>query len=350
MIISRELRGETSNLVDRLKSETAEVREKQTMMSLADFLKNCTKSRGPKGGREDLGSHFEEFIIKEGSEISVVNLEDLQKKLLQAGVDLEIMGVQSWGNAFQKVEATVHGVDPSNPESGYERPTVAEGPHMVLVPYAFDEKGEMHIFRTLQQRTGEVVLDTPRGFAPKKEREDGTVQYDIDSPDAESRVEGNLKKVLKDETGKGLLKIKKITYLGAPRVNTSFVTSQSAMFAVEVDYDNFLKHQNITSPEEIQRQEEQYEHEGMLGKILDMNVDEYLSYRSSSEINRDLTADSPSDMIVMDFLYERLKAADILSNKRRQDLKTFGDFIREFIEIYGQEDYKKLIEKVKKNK
>lgn len=147
---------------------------RQKVVSLAEYLRDVVgKPRGVDGGNTDLNSHFEEFVVRDGGEIKVVGLVDLQNQLASAGVDVEILGVESVGNKNQKVSAVVQGVDRNNPNSGYERPVVAEGPHMILAPYALDKDGQLHVFRTIQYRTGEAVVDTPRGFADAQSLESG---------------------------------------------------------------------------------------------------------------------------------------------------------------------------------
>ena len=296
----------------------------QDMVPLAIYLKDIAgKPRGTEGGNKDLNSHFEEFIVKEGGEIKVTNLAELQEKLAAVGVsDLEILGVESVGNANQKVSAVVQGVNRNNPQSGYERPAVAEGPHMILAPYALDRNGNMHVFRTIQYRTGEAVIDTPRGFADQKSLETGQQMYDVEG--AGSRVEANLKRIVGEEAGKRLLDIKRIVYLGAPRVNTSFVTARSAFFGVEVDYDNFIQSNKVITEEEAQRRKEQLDHEGLMGVILDMNVDQYVNYKRDSSISRDMAADSGTDTVVIDFLANRLEDYKATTERRSRQATNLG--------------------------
>ena len=177
---------------------------KQDMVSLADYLGNPSgKTRGTKGGKEDLNSHFEEFIIREDGEIKVLHLLDLQQKLALRGLDVELLGVASIGNVNQKVTSRVHGVDKNNLQSGYERPTVEEGPHMILAPYAIDNDGQLHIFRTIQYRTGESVIDTPRGFADSKSLEAGKQMYEVEG--VGERVKANMTRIIGEEAGKNFL-------------------------------------------------------------------------------------------------------------------------------------------------
>ena len=301
---------------------------KQDMPSLATYLKDIAgKPRGVQGGNADLNSHFEEFVVRQGGDIQVMSLADLQEKLGSAGVAVEILGVESIGNPNQKVTARVQGVNTGNPQSGYERPTVAEGPHMILAPYAVDNEGKLHLFRTIQYRTGEAVVDTPRGFADSKSLETGQQMYEVET--AGSRVEANMKRIVGEEAGKKLLDIKRIVFLGAPRVNSSFVTSKSALFGVEVDYNAFTQSNKVVSDEEFQRRREQLEHEGLMGIVLDMDVDQYVNFKRDSEVARDMAADSGTDIVVMDWLATKLEAANQVVSERQSTLKTFTNVFKE---------------------
>jgi hypothetical protein len=242
---------------------SAEMGPRQGMVGLAEYLRNPTnKPRGTEGGAADLNSHFEEFIIKDGGgNIRVSSLQELQAQLLDAGVEIQLLGVESIGNNNQTVSAVVQGVNSENPQSGFERPTVAEGPHMILAPYAIDGDGNLHMFRTIQYRTGAAVIDTPRGFADATALASGVQMYDVAG--SAPRVEANMQRVLGEEGGDKLLDIKRIVYLGAPRVNSSFVTSGSACFGVEVDYDSFVRSSKVVTQKEMQRRQEAEDHEGL---------------------------------------------------------------------------------------
>lgn len=302
---------------------------KQDLVPLATYMKEIAgKPRGVQGGNADLNSHFEEFIVKDKGEIQVWGLADLQEKLASQGLNTEILGVSSIGNPNQKVTAMVQGVNQDNPQSGYERPIVAEGPHMILAPYSTDSEGNLHFFRTIQYRTGEAVIDTPRGFADTQSLESGQQLYDVEG--AGSRVEGNMKRIIGEEAGKKLLDIKRIVYLGAPRVNSSFVTSKSALFGVEVDYDSFTQSNKVVSEEEFQRRKEQLQHEGLMGVVIDMTADQYANYKRDSDIARDMAADAPSDIIAIDWLSNQLQTATQVMSERQNTLKTFTDVFKEF--------------------
>lgn len=296
--------GLTSKAV--LDSATESMRSKAKMVSLAQYLKEVAgKPRGRETkGKEDLNSPTEEFIVKDAEGIKVRNLQELQAQLAELGVPFELLGVESIGNPNQTVAAVVQGVDEVNPKSGFERPVVAEGPHMVLAPFAVDKRGQLHVFRTIQYRTGSAQVDTPRGFADAKALESGEQLYQVE--EAGENVKANMQRVLGEEGGEGLLQIKRVVYLGSPRVNASFVTSKSALFAVEVDYDKFVQSSKLITEEELQRRREQEEHEGLIGGILDINLSEYVNYKRNSEIPRDLTADAGSDMVVIDFMGRQL--------------------------------------------
>jgi hypothetical protein len=293
----------------------------QEIVPLVEYLRDIAgKPRGTKGQTEDLNSHMEELIIKTGEEIKLASLDELNQLLREQGFNVDILGVQSIGNSNQRVTAVVQGVDRNNPTSGYERPVVAEGPHMILAPYALDKKGELHLFRTIQMRTGEAVIDTPRGFADSKSLEGGQQMYEVEN--SGERVEANMKRVLGEEAGEAL-RIKRVVFLGAPRVNSSFVTSRSAMFAVEVDYDAFVKSKKVVTEAELQRRREQFKHEGIVGDVLDFPLGEYINYKKNPEISKDMAADFGTDTVVMDFLADRFA-------KQKRILSTVGQANRAF--------------------
>lgn len=318
---------------------------KQGMVGLAEFLKNPDgKKRGTEGGAKDTNSHFETYIVEKDGEIEVTSLLDLQQQLTKAGSPVQILGVESIGNNNQRVSAVVQGVNEANPQSGYERPTVAEGPHMILAPYAIDRDGNMHLFRTIQYRTGAAVIDTPRGFADAQALKSGQQMYDVEG--SAPRVEANMKRVLGEEGGKKLLDIQKIVYLGAPRVNSSFVISQSALFGVEVDYDSFIQSSKVITQEELQRREEAENHEGLTGAVLDMTVGEYTNYKRDSEINRDMAADSPSDTVVIDWLAHKLDTAQAVLAERKNSFTRLGKIAQGLKGEVSPEAYKRIVQEV----
>nr|MBI5455485.1 hypothetical protein [Candidatus Levybacteria bacterium] len=302
---------------------------KQEVVPLVDYLKDIAgKPRGSAtGGKEDLNSHNEEFIVKDVDGIRVASLSELQDLLTSQGLDIEVLGVQSIGNANQKITAVVQGVDRSKPMSGFERPTVAEGPHMILAPFAIDNDGQLHVFRTIQMRTGEAVIDTPRGFADVKSLEGGQQMYDVEN--AGDKVTANMKRIVGEESGDAL-KIKRIVFLGAPRVNSSFVTSKSAIFGVEVDYDAFIKAQKVVSVEELERRKEQFEHEGLVGDVLDITLPQYADYKRDSELAKDMAADFGTDTVVIDFLERSLTDLARKESRQRQILTAEGEANRQF--------------------
>ncbi len=296
---------------------------RQEMVPLVDYLRDIAgKPRGSATqGKEDLNSHNEEFILKNSQGIHVASLSELQFMLSEQGLDIEVLGVQSIGNPNQKVTAVVQGVDRSKPQSGFERPVVAEGPHMILAPFAIDKEGQLHLFRTIQMRTGEAVIDTPRGFADAKSLESGEQMYDVEN--SGEKVTANMRRIVGEESGDAL-QIKRIVYLGAPRVNGAFVTSKSAIFGVEVDYDAFIKAQKVVSPEELKRRKEQFEHEGIVGDVLDITLPEYANYKRDSQISKDMAADFGTDTVVIDFLERGLTEVAAREKRQREILKAEG--------------------------
>ncbi len=68
---------------------------KQEMVPLVDYLRDiAAKPRGSAtGGKEDLNSHDEEFIIKDTQGIHVSSLYELQDLLKSQGLDIQILGV-----------------------------------------------------------------------------------------------------------------------------------------------------------------------------------------------------------------------------------------------------------------
>jgi len=324
-------RGETHPLAQApvLEDVRRTMGPKQEIVPLVDYLRDIAgKPRGSAtGGKEDLNSHNEEFIVKDAQGIRVASLSELQNLLKSQGLDVEVLGVQSIGNPNQKVTAVVQGVDRSKPQSGFERPTVAEGPHMILAPFAIDKDGQLHVFRTIQMRTGEAVIDTPRGFADAKSLESGEQMYDVEN--SGEKVTANMKRIVGEESGDAL-QIRRIIYLGAPRVNGAFVTSKSAIFAVEVDYDAFIKAQKVVSPEELQRRKEQFEHEGLVGDVLDITLPQYANYKRDSQISKDMAADFGTDTVVIDFLERALTDLAQKEKRQREILKAEGQANREF--------------------
>jgi hypothetical protein len=307
---------------------SAEMCPKQEIVPLIKYLQEIAgKPRGTVGGNTDLNSHNEEFIIKDG-EIRVASLSELQAILKSAGLDIELLGVQSIGNANQKVEAMVQGVDRTKPTSGYERPTISEGPHMILAPYAVDKEGKLHLFRTIQMRTGEAVIDTPRGFAEKKELDDGQQMYAA-IEDNGPKIVGNMQRIVGEESGDAL-QIKRVTFLGSPKVNSSFVTSKSAVFGVEVDYAAFVTAQKVISAEELQRRREQFEHEGLVGDVLDFTLPDYADYKRDSSLVKDMAADFGTDTVVIDFLERELTSLAQREKHQREILTAEGQANREF--------------------
>lgn len=302
---------------------------KQELVPLVDYLRDIAgKPRGnATGGREDLNSHAEEFIVREAEGIHVASLSELQSLLRDLGADVEVLGVQSIGNPNQKVTAMVQGVDRSKPMSGFERPTVSEGPHMILAPFAIDKEGQLHLFRTIQMRTGEAVIDTPRGFADAKSLESGQQMYDVET--AGDKVTANMKRIVGEESGDAL-QIKRVIFLGSPRVNSSFVTSKSAIFGVEVDYDKFVTAQKVVSQEELQRRQEQFEHEGIVGDVLDITLPQYVDYKRDSELSKDMASDFGTDTVVIDFLERSLTNLSTREAAQRRHLAAEGQANREF--------------------
>lgn len=329
--------------------DLADVKEvmsgKQEIVGLARYLTEMAdKPRGINGGKEDLNSHFEEFIIKENGEVQVISLFDLQNKLRGIGLNLELLGVESIGNANQKVSAVVQGVDLNNAQSGYERPVTTEGPHMILAPFAIDESGEMHVFRTIQMRTGEAVVDTPRGFADQKALESGVQMYEVDN--AGEKVEANLKRIVKEEAGEKLLQIKRIVYWGAHRTNSTHVTSRSAIFGVEVEYSNFVRSNNIVTGEELARRREQLEHEGLTGTILDMNITDYVNYKRDLEVTKDMAADWGTDTVILDFLAEKLSKIKTELATKERSRKNFVNLLKR-MKTTDPHIYKTMLEESK---
>ncbi len=202
---------------------------------------------------------------------------------------------------------------------------------MILAPFAIDKAGALHLFRTIQMRTGEAVIDTPRGFADTKSLESGQQMYDVEN--SGEKVTANMKRVVGEESGDAL-QIKRIVYLGAPRVNGAFVTSKSAIFGVEVDYDAFIKAPKMVSPEELQRRREQFEHEGIVGDVLDITLPQYANCKRDSQISKDMAADFGTDTVVIDFLVDKLKEEKKLSEKKSRMLNDIGDANR----VFKQED------------
>src|SRR3989344_8059689 len=54
----------------------------EALVSWSEF---SAKPRGSKGGREDLNSHPETFIVREGPDLKVISLVELQQELTKLG-------------------------------------------------------------------------------------------------------------------------------------------------------------------------------------------------------------------------------------------------------------------------
>jgi hypothetical protein len=250
---------------------------------LRDYLKMGLKPRGTGDGT--LNSHDETVIVYNES-LTV-------KKLSDVTTADKLLAINSLGNKFQNIDAVVQGFNPNDPKPAFERPVLREGPHMVIGLYAYHQH-ELHLFRTLQLRNNRLVVDTPRGFAESKMLENGEQLYDADF----DQVTKNLVKIVKEEAGN--LKIKQIRFRGADICNSSCIVSKSALYAVEIDYESFINLSMVISPEEAKRRAEQFQHEGLIGKLFDFTIDEYMYYRSDANITKDMTADYISDYLVME--------------------------------------------------
>ena len=293
-----------------LEGVSMDIKTRREMLPLFEYLgQDYAKPRGFEGGNKDLNSHKETFILREEGQIKLKDLGELQAMLKLAGFNADLLGVQSIGNANQQVTAVVQGVNEAERNtSGFERPTVSEGPHMIVAPYAYDKDGKLHVFRTIQYRTGSAAVDTPRGFMDAKTLASGEHIYKVEG--SEGKVQENLKRIIKEEGGEKFLNIKKVNFLGAHIVNKSFVTSPSALFGVEIDYDNFIKLKNVLSPEEAARRNEQNNHEGLTDIIVDMTPDQYVYYKTDPKISKDMAADSATDIIMMKHLLENQKPVE----------------------------------------
>ncbi len=289
-----------------LEGLSMKIEPRRKLVPLFEYLKGAqNKPRGQEGGQTDLNSHFEQFIVREGGEIKLKDLSEFSEMLRLAGFNADLLGVQSVGNKNQQVTAVVQDVDPNNPQSGYERPVTAEGPHMIIAPYATDENGQLHVFRTVQFRTGSAGIDTARGFLDAQTLSSGQHIYKVEG--SEGKVQENLRRIIKEEGGEKLLNIKKVQFLGAHTVNKSFVTSPSALFAVEVDYETFTQLKNVVSAEEAARRKFEFEQQGLTDMILDMTPEQYVHYKTNPSLAKDMASDSATDIVMMDFLMRELQ-------------------------------------------
>jgi hypothetical protein len=267
---------------ESMKKIFEENKDRFQMIPLREYLRLGLKPRG--SGQGTLNSHLEEMI---NVDLSKEPLSDMDNPIALAEV----------GNPYQTIYAMVQGFNPEDPNSGFERPVLKEGPHMVIGLYALDKEDNLHIFRTLQMRTGRLVVDTPRGFADNQMLNDGEEIYTADRV----QVTKNLEKIVKEEAGN--MVIKNIDFLGADICNTSCIISKSAFYSVEVDYEKFLLLSKMITTSESQRRSQQFEHEGLIGGILDMTVQEYLEYKRNPHITKDITADKVSDQIILNHTF-----------------------------------------------
>ncbi|MDD4976956.1 MAG: hypothetical protein PHY93_21570 [Bacteriovorax sp.] len=262
---------------------------------LIKYLKLGLKTRG--SGNGTLNSHPETFIVLENGEITTASLIEVNSHLDPA--TFQIVAINSIGNQkYQMVNAVVQGYNDEDPNSGYERPTDTEGPHVIIGAYGFDKKGNLHIFRTLQFRAGnKLIIDTPRGFCHQDTNERGQIICTSATQDILTAME----KILGEETG-DVFQIKKITFLGNDVANSSHDEALSPLFAVEVDYPKFIRSQKVISKRELQRRQEQMTHEGLNGKIINFTVEQYTSYLNNIRVLKDLTADSIHNRVLINYL------------------------------------------------
>lgn len=151
--------------------------------------------------------------------------------------------------------------------------------------------------------------------------------YDIEN--AGANVSKNMKRIVGEESGDAL-HIKRVIFLGSPRVNSAFVTSKSAIFGVEVDYDKFVTAQKVVSPEELRRRQEAFEHEGLVGDILDITLPQYAEYKRNSDLAKDMAADFGTDTVVIDFLERSLTEVSRKEARQKRHLTAEGEANREF--------------------
>jgi hypothetical protein len=268
------------------------------------------KEADPIQIRENLNPHRETFIVASVDGVTEVSREALQASIT-AGDKPQIVGISRWANDGnnQVVEARVHGVSPVREEqigegavTGFERPTVIEGPHMDVALYGFDANNVLHVIRTVQLRQGKAVIDTVRGFATAEERENGIQMYDLDQ--AQDAIVANITKLLGEEAGQ--LQVEQMIYLGTTIPNTTFTDSQTAFFAVQVNYEAFIKAQkSVLSLQEAVRRQEAFEHEGIVSHFIDMTVDQYMELMRNSGIPMDATANYGTSFVVMDEMMQQ---------------------------------------------
>ena len=302
-----------------LEGGSMDIKTRREMLPLFEYFgQEYAKPRGTEGGNKDLNSHKETLIIKEGNEIKLKDLNEFQGMLKQAGFNADLLGVHSIGNTNQTITSQVQGINENERKTtGFERPTVSEGPHMIMVPFAYDKEGNIHVFRTVQYRTNSAGIDTPRGFMDAETLKSGKHVYKVKG--SEAKIDENIKKIIKEEGGEKFLKIKKVNFLGSHIVNKSFVTSPSALFGVEVDYEEFIKLRDVVSPEEAARRHEQKEHEGLTDIIIDMTAEQYVNYKTNPDIPKDMAADEPSDIVIMKHLFENQKPAEAKKDEHHEE-------------------------------
>ena len=206
-----------------LEGASMDIKTRREMVPLFEYLSTeYAKPRGFEGGNKDLNSHKETFIVREGGQIKLKDLSELQGMLQLAGFNADLLGVQSIGNANQNVNAVVQGINESErATTGFERPTVSEGPHMIIAPYAYDSNGKLHVFRTIQYRTGSATVDTPRGFMDSETLSSGKHIYKVEG--SEGKVQENLKRIIKEEGGEKFLDIRAVNFLGAHEIGRAHV-------------------------------------------------------------------------------------------------------------------------------
>lgn len=264
---------------------------KQQIRPLFEVLRDASEKGLDPFKARPKPQHYEQFIVFDGKDLQIKTIGEIREILENAALGINIVGLHEIGNQFQTVKSMVHGINPEQSNSGFERPVTYEAPGINLAVFATQGK-KLHIFRFVQLRQGKPVLDTPRDFTPE-------IKDDKQIENIADPVQKALKRVLNEETGDSLMAIKRIIFLGQPIANSTLIGSPSPFFAVQVDYKNFLKHYKVVDQKELQRRKEQFKHEGITGVMIDMTLEEYINYKKDIGIKHDLAADGSSDIVVI---------------------------------------------------
>ncbi len=107
--------------------------------------------------------------------------------------------------------------------------------------------------------------------------------------------------------------------------------------------NNLIKSNKVVTQEEMIRLQDAEDHEGLTGAVLDMTIDEYTNYKRDSGIDRDMAADSPSDIVVIDWLAHKLDTARAVMDSRQDANRRMGRILQGLKGHVDDETYKQIV-------